>query len=88
MGVVGQQPQGRQRGVTQSHVGQFVLVTVRIGLPQRRGHRESRPAHGLHRLVGDQSLQHGQGHRDIDTHDAEGSRYSGSPINAAAWSGT
>ena len=39
-----QQPQRRQRRLAQRHLGEFVVVALGVGLPQRRRHRERRAA--------------------------------------------
>lgn len=83
-----QQSQGRQRSLPQRDFREFVVVAFCVGLPQRRSDGERRPAQGVHGLIGDEALKHGQGRRNVDTHQGRLAVYSLSPINVATWSGT
>ncbi len=65
-----QQAHRRQRGLAQRHVGEFVVIALGVGLPKRGCHRESRAVDGAHRPVGNELLQHRQGRRNVNTHQA------------------
>ncbi len=64
----GQQPQRRQRRLPQRDLAELVVAALGVGLAQLGGHCEGGAAHRSQRPVGDELLQHGQRHRNVNAH--------------------